>query len=142
MGRNYNFPEQTWRRSGSCPEGTIPVRRKPVSTDDDIANRTLPFFSYTRPASDIIIQDEGTGKLEVSGVVCIMLCVACNFVIKPCNVHSQTRFSSDTALWDGVVRTGVLMDAFSADSCCICCKRTISWSQRRNTRLESASGAQ
>ena len=44
-GRNYSLPEQTWRRSGSCPEGTIPIPRKPISVDGDVANRSLPFFS-------------------------------------------------------------------------------------------------
>ena len=64
-GRNYSFPEQTWRRSGSCPEGTIPIRRKPTSADDEAAKRSLPFFSYAHP-TDAAIKDEGKGKLEVS----------------------------------------------------------------------------
>lgn len=70
MRRNNNFPEQTWRRNGSCPEGTIPIRKKkPTSIHDEIANRTIFFFSYTAHPSDdkIITKDEGIGKIEVSG---------------------------------------------------------------------------
>ncbi|XBH72730.1 hypothetical protein VPH35_099961 [Triticum aestivum] len=64
-GRNYSLPEQTWRRSGSCPEGTIPIPRKPIGVDGDVANRSLPFFSYAHP-TDMSIQDEGNGKLEIA----------------------------------------------------------------------------
>jgi hypothetical protein len=64
-GRNYSVPEQTWRRSGSCPEGTVPIRRTPTTADSEAAKHSLRFFSYAHP-TDVTIQDEGKGKLEVS----------------------------------------------------------------------------
>ncbi|KAL6640478.1 hypothetical protein ACP70R_021601 [Stipagrostis hirtigluma subsp. patula] len=70
-GRNYSFPEQTWRRSGSCPEGTIPIRRKPTSADDEIANRTLPFFSYGRPTRETTQEDGKAGKLEIAAAYAV-----------------------------------------------------------------------
>uniref|UniRef100_A0A0D9XNR5 Neprosin PEP catalytic domain-containing protein n=1 Tax=Leersia perrieri TaxID=77586 RepID=A0A0D9XNR5_9ORYZ len=64
-GRNNSHKfavEQAWRRSGSCPEGSIPIRRTPASANATIANQTLPFFSlYGRPApTNITIQDEAS----------------------------------------------------------------------------------
>ncbi|XP_044984886.1 uncharacterized protein LOC123452309 [Hordeum vulgare subsp. vulgare] len=69
-GRNYSLPEQTWRRSGSCPEGTIPIRRKPIAIDDDVANRSLRFFSYVHP-TDESVQDEGNGKVEIAAAYAV-----------------------------------------------------------------------
>lgn len=66
-GRNYSFPKQTWRRSGSCPQGTIPIRRIPTGPGNEIANRTdPPFFSYGRPSPAVTNEKfQANGKLEV-----------------------------------------------------------------------------
>ncbi|TVU50719.1 hypothetical protein EJB05_02106, partial [Eragrostis curvula] len=69
-GRNYSFPKQTWQRSGSCPEGTIPILRKPTGAGDDIANRTIPLSPYGRP-TNANIQDEGNGKLEIAAAYAV-----------------------------------------------------------------------
>ncbi|TVU20240.1 hypothetical protein EJB05_36442 [Eragrostis curvula] len=50
---NESFHQQTWRKSGSCPEGTVPVRRQPTGFNAEVANRTRPFFTYGRPATTI-----------------------------------------------------------------------------------------
>ncbi|XP_006663787.1 uncharacterized protein LOC102717299 [Oryza brachyantha] len=54
--------EQTWQRSDSCPEGSIPVRRTPANAGATVANQTLAFFSsYGRPpppTNITTIQDE------------------------------------------------------------------------------------
>uniref|UniRef100_K3ZF08 Neprosin PEP catalytic domain-containing protein n=1 Tax=Setaria italica TaxID=4555 RepID=K3ZF08_SETIT len=65
-GRNYSFPKQTWRRSGSCPQGTIPIRRIPTGPGNEIANRTdPPFFSYGRPSPAVTNEKfQANGKLE------------------------------------------------------------------------------
>ncbi|KAL6618743.1 hypothetical protein ACP70R_033882 [Stipagrostis hirtigluma subsp. patula] len=64
LGRNFSFPQQTWRRSGSCPEGTIPIRRRPTTAgaDDKIAN---PFPSHGR-ATATDEKAQADGKLEIA----------------------------------------------------------------------------
>ncbi|KAL6850172.1 hypothetical protein ACP4OV_020799 [Aristida adscensionis] len=45
--RNYIVPEQAWRRNGSCPEGTIPIRRSVISSNGEAANHTASPFRFS-----------------------------------------------------------------------------------------------
>ncbi|CAL5096353.1 unnamed protein product [Urochloa decumbens] len=83
----YSFPKQTWRRSGSCPKGTIPIGRVPTGAAEEIANRTdLPFSSYRR-RTVTNEKFQANGKLEVHS--CRLRCIRAIPRSQRCNPYLE-----------------------------------------------------
>jgi hypothetical protein len=87
--RNYRVPEQTWRRNGSCPDGTVPIRRMPANVNSEFASHSNRSFRlFGRPtATGETIKDEANGKEEVSvlDIVLPYICTAFSRISSQCS---------------------------------------------------------
>lgn len=93
MERNYKIPEQTWRRNGSCPDGTVPIRRMPANVNREVASTNHSFRLFGRPTGETV-QDEANGKEEVSPLDFLLF-----FHMNPYIVHFFLEIRVQQYLW-------------------------------------------
>jgi hypothetical protein len=60
---------QTWQRHGSCPAGTVPIRRASPNANPEVVQRVLRASPFGRPGAGKVVlpesMDTKTGKVEV-----------------------------------------------------------------------------